>query len=165
MNDAARELALRWLDASDWRIVNDGIMGGRSSSEVSNDGSAWVFRGELSLDNGGGFVSVRRPVAPPGARQTGILVRARGDGRSYQLRLRPGRQFDGVSWAAAFPTGEDWQRHWLPFDEFRPVFRGRPVPSAGQLPLADIAQLSVLLADRDAGRFRVEIDALEYQSM
>ena len=51
----------------DWNAVNDDVMGGRSSSSMrlTSDGSA-VFEGEVSLDNNGGFASVRTEV-PVGA--------------------------------------------------------------------------------------------------
>ena len=43
-----------------WRIVNDGVMGGLSSSdlELTKDRTA-IFSGFVSLDNNGGFASVR----------------------------------------------------------------------------------------------------------
>lgn len=46
--------------ANNWQIVNDGVMGGRSSSRltISGDGTA-SFLGDLSLENNGGFASVR----------------------------------------------------------------------------------------------------------
>lgn len=45
---------------ADWFVVNDGVMGGISSStlEISSDGTG-VFAGHLSLENNGGFASVR----------------------------------------------------------------------------------------------------------
>ena len=43
-----------------WKIVNDTVMGGRSSSHwSSNPASASLFEGYLSLENNGGFASVR----------------------------------------------------------------------------------------------------------
>ena len=48
-------------ETSDWRIINDTVMGGvsRSRFEATEDGA--VFTGEVSLDRGGGFVSMRSP--------------------------------------------------------------------------------------------------------
>ena len=43
-----------------WRIVDDNVMGGRSSSNISlNKDGFGVFNGTISLDNNGGFCSVR----------------------------------------------------------------------------------------------------------
>ena len=49
------------LDFSDphvvrsFRLINDGVMGGESSSRLRSTPSAMVFEGEVSLANNGGF--------------------------------------------------------------------------------------------------------------
>ncbi len=46
-----------------WRIVNDGVMGGLSSSKaIVNDDNKIIFSGNVSLENNGGFASLRSPV-------------------------------------------------------------------------------------------------------
>ncbi len=46
-----------------WRIVNDAVMGGLSSSTVSiNNEGKILFSGNVSLDNNGGFASLRSPI-------------------------------------------------------------------------------------------------------
>ena len=46
--------------AGEWIIVNDGVMGGLSSSRFTDSDSSFAtFNGELSLENNGGFASVR----------------------------------------------------------------------------------------------------------
>ena len=46
-------------DWSGWEIENDGVMGGKSNSnlEKSEKGNA-VFKGRVSLENNGGFASM-----------------------------------------------------------------------------------------------------------
>jgi hypothetical protein len=47
-----------------WRIVNDGVMGGLSTSNVRiNDEGKISFSGNVSLDNNGGFASLRSPIS------------------------------------------------------------------------------------------------------
>ena len=46
-------------DVDGWRAVNDTVMGGVSSGELGWSDGMLVFTGELSLDNGGGFASMR----------------------------------------------------------------------------------------------------------
>jgi hypothetical protein len=47
-------------EAKQWRIVNDDVMGGMSQSSFAQtpEGRA-IFKGEVSLENYGGFASVR----------------------------------------------------------------------------------------------------------
>ena len=46
-----------------WSVVNDTVMGGRSSAQMSKAEEGWVFEGRVSLENNGGFASVRTAVA------------------------------------------------------------------------------------------------------
>ena len=47
-------------ELNDWLIVNDGVMGGLSQSEiVLSDSNTAVFQGTVSLENNGGFSSTR----------------------------------------------------------------------------------------------------------
>jgi len=158
---AAVVLAALALEAEPWRIVNDGVMGGRSQSAVTETDDGLRFAGELSLENNGGFASTRRPIAGgfPGA--GAIRLRVRGDGRRYQLRLRQDRAWDGVAWRHEFDTTGEWQTLTLAFDDFEPVFRGRDVRGAGPVIADDIRQLGFMLADKQAGPFRLDIAAIE----
>lgn len=144
----------------DWAIVNDGVMGGRSSSAMTWEDGAAVFAGDLSLANNGGFASVRFAV-PQGALEgvARLLVRVRGDGCRYQLRLRPGRRFDGVAYKADFdtPAGE-WITIGLPLDAFEPTFRGYRPRGAGPLDPSEVGQVGFMLTDKQEGPFRLEIE-------
>ncbi len=145
-----------------WRAVNDGVMGGVSDGRMVAADQGLRFEGELSLENNGGFASVRRPIDADLSASTGVRLRLRGDGRTYQFRLRLDDRWDGVAWRAEFGTTGKWQSIELPFDEFTPVFRGRPVPGAGPVVAADIRQIGFMLADKTAGPFALEILAIEF---
>lgn len=144
-----------------WTVVNDSVMGGvsRSAIERTDDGTG-LFRGELSLEHDGGFASVRTPVGPiDPAAADGLEVRVRGDGRTYQLRLRTSDRFDGVAYRADIETVDgEWTTKPLPFADFLPTFRGRILPDAEPLDPARIRQLGFLLADRKEGSFALEIE-------
>jgi len=142
-------------------IVNDGVMGGRSSSRIDLDSADFaVFEGTLSLENNGGFASVRLPI-PAGTMDTAshLVLRVRGDGRRYQARLRPGRRYDGVAWAAGFGTDAgEWVTLELPLEDFEPSFRGYRPRGVGPLDPADVGQVGIMLTDKREGPFRLEIE-------
>ncbi len=144
-----------------WMVVNDDVMGGVSESLATADDGTLAFTGRLSLENNGGFASTRAPIEPLPRGTTGIRFEARGDGRSYQLRLRPGRSFDGVAWRANFETTPDrWRLVEVPLAEFEPVFRGRLVRGQPALGIREIGQLGFLLADRKPGPFALSVRGL-----
>ena len=146
---------------SEWQIINDGVMGGVSSSKIEiSTRSVAVFQGYVSLKNNGGFASVRmKPRELNLGEYGGISVRVRGDGRTYQLRLRTDDAFDGINYMISFKTKKDvWEVHTFPFLDFKPTFRGRYVESASPLDPEKIRQVGLLIGDKKEGSFSIEID-------
>jgi hypothetical protein len=148
------------LDA--WGAVDDVVMGGRSSSRIEPCPDGAAFTGIVSLDNGGGFASARtRPGrwATDGA--TALWLRARSDGKTYKLTVRTDGGFDGVQYQCPFttPWGE-WQDLRLPLAKFYASFRGRRVPDAMVLAGARIHAFGLMISEKQAGPFRLEVATL-----
>ncbi len=143
-----------------WQVVNDGVMGGLSQSEFLDDeAGAGVFRGTVSLDNNGGFASVRTVPGDYGLEVfDGVELKVRGDGKRYSFRLRTSNRFDGVAWKYDFDTrAGEWMTIRLPFSGFEPSWRGRRVRNAGPLVPDEIRQLGFLIADKQTGPFRIDV--------
>ena len=147
-----------------WVPVNDGVMGGisRSTFDVLPEGIG-EFKGSVSLENNGGFASVRTPIDANQLKgYDGIRLRVRGDGKTYSLRLRTDRRLDGISFRATFDTKKDeWIELAFPFDTFVPGFRGRTMRNVDPLQPATIRQLGVLISDKQTGSFVLHIDWIE----
>lgn len=146
-----------------WSAIDDRVMGGVSQSRLRHDAAGFaVFEGVVSLEQNGGFASVRsRPGAfgAPGA--SAYVLEAAGDGRRYKLSLRVDDRFDGITWQADFaPLAARWDRVRLSLTEFRPTFRGRAVADAPALDPANVRQVGLLIADRQAGPFELAVRAI-----
>jgi NADH dehydrogenase [ubiquinone] 1 alpha subcomplex assembly factor 1 len=145
-----------------WRVINDTVMGGRSTSQVKIEDGALSFSGYLNTD-GGGFASVRssrQRWAIEG--RTLIRVRVRGDGRQYELRLHVGSS--DVAYKAPFTTtANTWQVFEADIADFIPTRRGRvltlPAPRA-----RDVTGIGFLLADRTDGLFRLDVAWIDFAS-
>ncbi|WP_136067606.1 CIA30 family protein [Modicisalibacter radicis] len=149
-------------EAARWRPINDAVMGGASNSIMHAESTTGVFSGELSLTNGGGFASVRRdPETWHLSDHAGLCIRARGDGRRYQLRLYTSQLLEGGAYRGVFqPQVGEWQCIALPWSDFEPVFRGRILEEAPPLDPGELQQIGVLIADRKEGPFHLEISSL-----
>ena len=145
-----------------WQAVNDGVMGGISAGRMVESEDGLRFEGELSLENNGGFASVRRVVEADLSETGGVLLKLRGDGRTYQFRLRQNGRFDGIAWRAEFSTSGEWETVELNFGQFQPVFRGRQVPEAGPVVASRIRQLGFMLADGQSGPLALEVQSIEF---
>jgi len=143
-----------------WRVVTDGVMGGISRGRFSQspDGTG-VLEGDLSLENNGGFASIRAQLGRVDLSAfKGLAIRARGYGQCYRLRVRIDDERDGVAYQARFETPDDgWVVARVPFDSLVPTFRGRTVEDAAPFDPAQIRQLGFMIADKQEGPFRLEV--------
>ena len=98
-----------------WRAINDGVMGGLSQGEMVAIDGGLRFQGVTSLENSGGFASVRRFVDADLGSAGSVRLEIKGDGRRYQFRLRTDDNYDGIAWRAVFDTDGSWQTIELPF--------------------------------------------------
>lgn len=146
-------------EAGRWRAINDAVMGGVSRGGLRVEGGIGVFSGETSLENNGGFASVRRdPEAFDLSEHPGLELYVRGHGRRYQLRLYTDQLPQGAAYRASFqPRTGQWQRVVFTWSEFEPVFRGRLLEDVPAVDPARIEQLGLMIVDRQAGPFRLEV--------
>lgn len=145
-----------------WRVVNDSVMGGVSRGQVTATDTSVVFVGELSLDNNGGFASIRTvPSELDLADAEGLSVTVLGDGRTWWFTVGSrDRPLGAGSYRAPLPTraGEETTVA-LSFSDFQYTAYGRPV--RGMPPLASstarIDSVGVLLADKTPGPFTISL--------
>ena len=146
-----------------WRIINDGVMGGISSSqmEILANGKG-QFSGTVSLENNGGFASTRGILNNQLTKPfTKVKIRVKGDGKKYSFRIRTADNFAGVSYKMDFRTkNAEWKEIILPLADFIPTWRGRQLQNIPPINSLDIRQIGFLIADKQAGAFSLLIDEI-----
>jgi hypothetical protein len=150
-------------EAAAWQPIDDIVMGGVSQSRmefVSPRGAR--FTGNVSLERGGGFASVRNAsVRLDLTRAQGLRLRVRGDGKRYKLILLDRPVFDGVQHQASFhPPADSWTDVELPFHGFTPRFRGRVLTGVESLDPAHISGIGLMISEGQAGAFSLEIEEI-----
>lgn len=169
-DDKTERLLFNFADAAaanEWRPVNDGVMGGRSDGRSRiTDGHTMEFFGTISLENNGGFASVRSVprTLDLGANDT-IVLRVRGDGREYSLNLYLPNRRMATSYRAKLSTAKDrWTEIATPMKEFVETSFGRVVPNAGPVDAAKVNAVGFMLSDKQSGPFRLEVDWIKVRS-
>ena len=152
--------------AANWQIVNDSVMGGisRSTLQLHEEGFA-LFSGTVSLENNGGFASVRTQARAPAdlSNFEGLSVRVLGDGKTYCLRIKTVKngRITRYSYEARFDTSPgEWQTHKLPYSEFKPVFRGNSVRGNPELNTDAVIELGFMIQDGQEGPFRLGVSSI-----
>lgn len=151
-------------DAARFRCVNDTVMGGRSSSRVEAlEGGSLRFSGTVSLENDGGFTSFSvRDADYEIPESDGLVVRVKGDGRTYILSLDlVGVPIPAGGYWQSFDTRKDeWTEAKLPYSAFVPTSFGRALKGLPAVTPARIGGLTVYLYDKQAGPFSAEFDSI-----
>jgi monofunctional biosynthetic peptidoglycan transglycosylase len=149
--------------SSAWETVNDGVMGGRSRGGPSFAEGRLTFSG-VTNTNGGGFSSIRtRPRDWGLADAESLLLRVKGDGRTYIASLSTSALIGGfpVNYWARFATSPEgaWQTVRIPLRDFRPTFFGEDI--TGRAPEIDPAQvdtIGIFIYDKKDGPFRLDVE-------
>lgn len=146
-------------NATAWQVVNDDVMGGISTSRFEVTNGVAVFRGEVSLENNGGFASVRSlPAAHALAGCDAFVIRVRGDGRRYKFTARSDRSFDSAIYQTTFQTKKgEWSEHRLPLRDFVATFRGRVLSGEPPLDADKVTSVGFLISEKQAGPFQLEV--------
>jgi NADH dehydrogenase [ubiquinone] 1 alpha subcomplex assembly factor 1 len=145
-----------------FQVINDGVMGGLSTSRLNPASGSLSFEGEVSLENNGGFASFRGPVRFP-ADSTVLLLTVRGDGRRYKLTLRLDGGPGTAQYQAAFAASEEWTTLRFRPADFQASFRGRAV-AAPPVRFADVRYVGLLISDRQSGPFRIGLKEIRTEA-
>ena len=138
-----------------FRVINDVVMGGVSKSRLYSTDGAMVFEGEVSLENNGGFASLRGPVRFP-TESAALMLTVRGDGQRYKLTLKLDDSTSAPQYQAAFVAPREWQTLRFTPADFAASFRGRAVV-APIVRFVDVHYIGLLISDRQSGPFKIEL--------
>jgi hypothetical protein len=145
-------------DISNWRIVDDVVMGGRSNGHFKiNDAGHGLFSGKVSLENNGGFSMVQYRFKTKRTNDCSkVSIKLKGDKKTYQFRIKS-KHSDYYTYVASFDTSGNWETIEIPFESFYPAFRGRKL----DIPNYNGKQMDMvafLIGNKKAESFSLEID-------
>lgn len=146
-----------------WLINNDTVMGGISQSKVEINQQVLLFTGSVSLENNGGFASIESNYKHPIIDQSELSLTVKGDGKTYQIRLKSPNLSYGEAYVANFTTRPNTltQHTFIPAD-FTVNFRGRKVANAPALDFNDIDRIGFLVAQKQQGPFLIELHSMQF---
>ena len=146
-----------------WYVVDDVVMGGRSAGSlfVNAEGHG-VFKGYVSLENNGGFSSIRHRFKRMSVEGfTKVKLKVKGDGKKYQFRVKSSSR-DYYSYVATFSTTGEWQDIEIPLESMYPAFRGRQL-KLSNFDQSTIEEIAILIGNKEEESFELLIDQIELQ--
>lgn len=145
---------------TNWKTVDDVVMGGRSSgSFYLNQEGYGVFEGFVSLENNGGFSSVRyRTEKIEIKKQTKIKIKLKGDGKNYQFRIKTNSN-DYFSYITTFATSGKWEEIEIYLKDMYPTFRGRKLDKEN-FSSDSFEEIRFLIANKKKENYKLVIDQI-----
>lgn len=148
---------------SDWKIVDDVVMGGRSNGtfKIDSDGNG-VFSGDVSLENNGGFSSVRYQFEKINTtKDSKVIIRLKGDGKEYQFRIKNNRN-TYYSYITNFKTNGDWENIIINLKDLYPSFRGQTM-NISNFTGNSIEEIVFLIGNKKNESFNLILDKIEIE--
>jgi len=148
---------------SNWKIVDDIVMGGRSNGSFTiNDDSYGEFSGKVSLENNGGFSSLRYNFeTKTTATYSKFILRLKGDGKSYQFRVKD-KRYNRYSFIYTFKTTDNWQTVEIPFKDMSAAFRGYKV-DIPNFEGNEMEEIAFLIGNKKEESFKLLIDSISLE--
>ena len=150
--------------AKEWQSVNDNVMGGVSEGKFKiSDKKTLEFFGTLSLENNGGFASIRTKAKKLGFEKGDtVITKVRGDGREFTLNLYLNKPLIAFSYRTTVQTKKgEWIEVKVPLDKFEATSFGQVVKDAGAVKPEEINAVGFMLGDKKAGPFKMEIESIK----
>ena len=150
---------------SDWQIVNDGVMGGKSQSSAVLTDSSILFKGYISLENNGGFASLRGPFATMDLQNSKqIKIKYKSKGQLLSITLANSRL-----WYKPFgkftldSTGNEWRIAVVKLNNFKEFAYGSSTgKSIGKNFISTIKRVGFIVNNKIQGGFEIEVDYLKF---
>ena len=160
--DGVSPLGTRWMG------FTDRVMGGVSDQQVTLEEiegrRALRLRGQVRLENNGGFIQVALPLAGP--RDTmdasgfrGVRLQVRGNGEPYAVHLRTSdARLPWQYYEASFKARPAWTTVDVPFERFVPQAMSRPLDPARLTRIAIVGAKRAFTADVAVARIELYAD-------
>lgn len=103
-----------------WRYIEDGVMGGVSSGQAQMTSDGLHLTGQVSTDNNGGFIQVRREFENGlSADASALVLRVRGNGQRYTVFVRTRQtRLPWHNYKASYVAGPAWSEVRLKLSDF-----------------------------------------------
>ena len=148
---------------TNWNIVDDVVMGGRSDGNfrINNDGHGEFF-GKVSIENNGGFSSIRYNFKKIDSHNySKFVLRLKGDGKNYQFRVKD-NTYNRYSYISEFKTTGEWQTVEIPYNKMYASFRGYRLDTPN-FKGDQMQEIAFLISNKKQEEFRLFIDSISIE--
>ncbi|MEM6632602.1 MAG: CIA30 family protein [Bacteroidota bacterium] len=149
-----------------WYPVLDGVMGGLSKGKLTFEEDRMVFKGEVSLENNGGFASIKSPFgAMDLSKFKQVELRYKLTGHDFAFTFERDRRFYMPNYKLILPNESpgDWQTVTLDLSNANTYRMGRQTGNKpSQAEWASIIRIGFMSYGKSAGPYLLEVDYVKF---
>ncbi|MEM6361858.1 MAG: CIA30 family protein [Bacteroidota bacterium] len=151
-------------DISDWKITNDGVMGGLSKGAIKTTDSGILFFGEVSLKNFGGFTSYKSAFKEYDLSQyKKVEIKYRSTGSDMAMQLETSKQFFSPYFKVNLPVSKDWIVRSIDLTKFNQYQMGESTGSKIQgRDLKRVVRIGFITNEKKEGPFQFEVEFIRF---
>lgn len=154
-------------DASqNWQVINDGVMGGMSQGRAHLKENSLLFMGKISLENNGGFSSLRSPFKRFDlSGKEKVVIRYRNSGYPMAFSMETSRQWfqPNYKYSLKDQSGK-WVEERIPLKDFYAYRIGRRLDrKLASQTLPKIIRVGFISDGKKAGPFELEVDYIRFE--
>jgi hypothetical protein len=151
---------------SNWVLISDNIMGGVSKSKLEYTENTMVLSGNISLDNFGGFSSVKTTFGKHDLSQfKGVKIRFKSSKQKFAFTLEDNKNWTLPNYKGDFCSSKEnlWEEKIIYFKDFKEYQIGEPTAKKlKDTSLKNIVRMGIITTEKKEGPFSIEIDYVEF---
>lgn len=148
---------------SEWMVINDAVMGGRTVANKIFTDSSIILKGKLSLENNGGFSSLRANNTVDLSQYKTISITYKSD-FDFDFRLELYREYWMPNYKVALPkTQQQWVTKTYQLTEFSESIMGKNGKALiTNLQLASVIRIGFITAEKRQENFELEVKEIQF---
>ena len=151
---------------NNWVLISDNIMGGVSKSKLDYTENTMVLSGNISLDNFGGFSSVKTTFGKYDLSQyRGVKIKFKSKNQKFAFTLEDQKNWTLPNFKGNFYSDKDniWEKKTIYFNDFKEYQVGEPTgKKLKDNTLKNIIRMGIITTEKKEGPFSIEIDYVEF---
>ncbi len=153
-------------NCDDWYVVVDGVMGGKSQGSIKYTETSIVFSGNVSLENNGGFTSIRTKEHNFDlSKYSTVIIKYKSTGQDFSFYLNRYRKHYEPKFRIDLPiTNNHWEEVVVPLKHFKIVKLGKEIEGIiTQNDFESIIKLGFISNTKAATEFSLELDYVKFE--
>jgi hypothetical protein len=148
-----------------WVMISDSVMGGVSKSKLEYTENTMILSGDISLDNFGGFASVKTAFGKYDLSQfKGVKIKYKSTNQKFAFTLEDNKNWTLPNYKGNFYSSKAdiWEEKTIYFNDFKEYQVGEPTgKKLNDANLKNVVRMGIITTEKKEGPFSIEVDYVE----